>query len=62
VNGVLSLIVFVPLLAVTVRGLQDTHRSVWRLLSWFVPFIGRLVHVVLLVQDDRQRAVESAAS
>lgn len=46
-----ALAVFLPGLAVTVRRLHDTDRSgLWTLVS-FVPFVGSIVLLVLLVLD-----------
>ncbi|BCJ47892.1 DUF805 domain-containing protein [Actinoplanes ianthinogenes] len=54
-NGPVSIIVsiglFLPSLAVTVRRLHDTDRSGWWLLACFVPLVGFLVMLVFLVLD-----------
>jgi uncharacterized membrane protein YhaH (DUF805 family) len=62
-SGLFTLAILVPFLAVTVRRLHDTNRSGWWLLSWFVPLVGWLILVVLLVQEgDRPRFVQSASN
>jgi uncharacterized membrane protein YhaH (DUF805 family) len=52
-NGVLgsiySLFIFLPSLAASVRRLQDTNRSGWFLLLWFLPIIGWIWLLVLHV-------------
>ena len=61
-SGVFGLVIFVPLLAVTVRRLHDANRSGWWLLSWFVPIVGWIVLVFLLVQEgDRPHSLEGTA-
>ena len=50
-SGLFSLAVLVPYLAVTVRRLHDTNRSGWWVLVWFVPVVGWLILVFLLVQE-----------
>jgi len=62
-SGLFSLAVVVPFFAVTIRRLHDTNRSGWWLLSWFVPLVGWLILVVLLVQEgDRPHSVQGAAN
>lgn len=60
-SGLFSLAMLVPLLAVTVRRLHDANRSGWWLLSWFIPLVGWIILVFLLVQEgDRPHSVEDA--
>ena len=59
-SGVFSLATIVPFFAVTVRRLHDTNRSAWWLLSWFVPIVGWLILVVLLVQEGDRPAPEAS--
>jgi uncharacterized membrane protein YhaH (DUF805 family) len=62
-SGLFSLVVLVPYLAVTVRRLHDTNRSGWWVLVWFVPVVGWLILVFLLVQEgDRLQSAQSAAN
>jgi uncharacterized membrane protein YhaH (DUF805 family) len=62
-SGLFSLVVLVPFIAVTIRRLHDTNRSGWWLLSWFVPVVGWLILVFLLVQEgDRPHPVQGAAN
>lgn len=51
-NGLYSLAVLIPSLAVTVRRLHDTGRSGWWLLIGFIPFIGGIIVLVFLVGDS----------
>jgi uncharacterized membrane protein YhaH (DUF805 family) len=61
-NGVFSLAVLLPFLAVTVRRLHDTNRSGWWLLIWFLPLVGLVILAFLLVQEgERPHSVQSAA-
>lgn len=46
-----SLAVLVPGIAVAIRRLHDTGRSGWWLLIAFVPIIGAIVVLVLMVLD-----------
>lgn len=61
-SGLFSLAVLVPYLAVTVRRLHDTNRSGWWVLVWFVPVLGWLILVFLLVQQgDRPESLPHTA-
>jgi uncharacterized membrane protein YhaH (DUF805 family) len=61
-SGLFSLAVLVPFIAVTVRRLHDTNRSGWWVLIWFVPVVGWLILVFLLVQEgDRPQSLPRAA-
>jgi uncharacterized membrane protein YhaH (DUF805 family) len=61
-SGLFSLAVLVPFIAVTVRRLHDTNRSGWWVLVWFVPVVGWLILVFLLVQEgDRPQSLPRAA-
>ncbi|MDF1484370.1 DUF805 domain-containing protein [Ramlibacter sp. H39-3-26] len=51
-GGLLTLALFIPSLAVTVRRLHDTGRSGWWLLIAFVPLVGAIVLLVFTVQDS----------
>jgi uncharacterized membrane protein YhaH (DUF805 family) len=56
-SGLFSLAVLVPYLAVAVRRLHDTNRSGWWVLVGFVPVVGWLILVFLLVQEgDRPQS------
>lgn len=48
IGGVVSLVLFLPQLAVGVRRLHDTDRSGWWLLIMLVPLIGWIVLLVFL--------------
>ncbi|MEO6054340.1 MAG: DUF805 domain-containing protein [Chthoniobacterales bacterium] len=51
INGLYSLAVLLPGIAVTVRRLHDTDRSGWWLLIGLVPVIGAIVLLVFMVLD-----------
>ena len=48
IEALYSLLIFLPMLSITVRRLHDTNRSAWWLLVVLVPAIGMLVLLVLL--------------
>ena len=48
IEALYSLLVFLPMLSLTVRRLHDTNRSAWWLLVVLVPAIGMLVLLMLL--------------
>ena len=52
ISGLYALAVLVPTLAVLVRRLHDTNRSGWWLFISFVPFIGGIWLLVLLILDS----------
>ena len=52
-QGLYSLAVLIPGLAVTVRRLHDTGRSGWWILIALIPFIGGLVLLVFMVLDSQ---------
>ena len=47
------LAVAVPGIAVTIRRLHDTGRSGWWYLIGFIPIIGTIVLIIILVQDSQ---------
>ena len=47
-----SLAVLLPEIGVSVRWLHDTRRSGWWLLIGFVPIVGQIVLLVLMVLDS----------
>ena len=49
---ILGLAVMVPSIAVTVRRLHDTNRSGWWFLISFVPYIGGIILLVLMILDS----------
>jgi uncharacterized membrane protein YhaH (DUF805 family) len=49
-----SLAVLVPGLAVSVRRLHDTNRSGYWLFIYFVPFVGAIILLFLMVQDSQE--------
>ena len=50
--GIYMLGSFLPSLAVMVRRLHDTNKSgFWYFISW-IPYVGSLILIVLLVQDS----------
>lgn len=48
-----GLAVLIPALAVTVRRLHDTGKSGWWIFIAFIPFIGAIWLLVLLVTDSQ---------
>ena len=48
IEALYSLLVFLPMLSLTVRRLHDTNRSAWWLLVLLVPAIGMVILLVLL--------------
>jgi uncharacterized membrane protein YhaH (DUF805 family) len=52
-QGLYSLAVLIPSIAVTVRRLHDTGRSGWWILIALIPFIGGLVLLVFMVLDSQ---------
>ena len=51
-NGLYSLVILIPGIAVTVRRLHDTDRSGWWILIILVPLIGAIVLLVFTVLDS----------
>lgn len=52
-EGIYSLAIIVPSIAVSVRRLHDTDRSGWWLLIGLIPLIGAIVLLVFMVQDSK---------
>ena len=50
--GIYSLVVLIPSIAVGVRRLHDTGKSGWMLLVSFIPVIGFIWLLVLLLMDS----------
>ena len=46
---VLGLVLFVPALAVTARRLHDTGRSGWWQLTAYIPYVGLIASIILIV-------------
>jgi uncharacterized membrane protein YhaH (DUF805 family) len=55
-QGLYSLGVLIPGLAVSVRRMHDTGRSGWWLLIAFIPFVGWLIALYFLVQPGETAA------
>ncbi|MDO9707400.1 DUF805 domain-containing protein [Paracraurococcus lichenis] len=55
-NGLFTLAVFLPNLAVAVRRLHDLDRSGWWLLFFLVPVVGVIVMIVWFVTPGRDGA------
>ncbi|QRY58433.1 DUF805 domain-containing protein [Sphingobacterium siyangense] len=51
ISGLVSLALFIPGIAVTVRRLHDTNKSGWFILVFFIPFIGWIYLFYLLVLE-----------
>ena len=48
IDALYSLLVFLPMLSLTVRRLHDTNRSAWWLLVVLVPAIGMVILFIIL--------------
>lgn len=57
-EGLYSLAVLIPSLAVTVRRLHDTGRTGWWILIALIPFIGGIVLLIFMVFDSELGANE----
>ncbi|HIP75940.1 MAG TPA: DUF805 domain-containing protein [Psychromonas hadalis] len=57
-NGIYSLIIFIPNLAVSIRRLHDTGRSGWFMLLLLIPIIGWLVLLYFFIQDSQMAVNE----
>ncbi|MFF5563887.1 DUF805 domain-containing protein [Streptomyces sp. NPDC012623] len=55
-NGIYSLAVLIPGLAVAVRRLHDTGRSGWWLLIGLVPLVGFIILIVFLAIEGERGA------
>jgi uncharacterized membrane protein YhaH (DUF805 family) len=53
-SSVYTLLVFLPLLAVTVRRLHDTGRSGLWLFIIFIPLVGAIVVVIFMATDSQR--------
>lgn len=51
-SGILSIALFIPSLAVSVRRLHDIGRSGWWLLIGLIPLVGAIVLLVFLIKDS----------
>ena len=51
-TGIYALAVLIPSLAVGVRRLHDTGKSGWMLLVAFIPVIGSIWLLILLIMDS----------
>lgn len=45
------LLIIIPSITVTIRRLHDTNKSAWHILWIFLPFIGNLILLFLLILD-----------
>ncbi len=52
IAGVYGLVILIPSLAVGVRRLHDTGKSGWMLLVAFIPIIGFIWLLILLISDS----------
>ena len=55
-QGLYSLAVLIPSIAVTVRRLHDTGRSGWWILIALIPFIGAIVLLIFMALDSEPGA------
>jgi len=47
-----GLAVFIPMLGACVRRLHDSGKSGWLVLIYFIPYLGMIILIVLLVLDS----------
>lgn len=52
--GVIGLALFIPSLAVTVRRLHDQDKSGWLVLVAFIPIVGGIILLVLMLLEGTQ--------
>ena len=52
VNGLYTLAILLPSIAVGIRRMHDINKSGWWLLLWFVPVIGWVWLIILHCQDS----------
>lgn len=52
IQGIITVGLFIPTLAVGVRRLHDTNRSGWNVLWQLIPIVGFIIVLVFLVQDS----------
>jgi uncharacterized membrane protein YhaH (DUF805 family) len=57
-QGLYSLAVLIPSIAVTVRRLHDTDRTGWWILIGLIPVIGGIVLLIFMVLDSEPEANE----
>ena len=55
-QGIFSLAILIPSLAVTARRLHDTGRTGWWILIALIPIIGAIVLLVFMVLDSQPGA------
>jgi uncharacterized membrane protein YhaH (DUF805 family) len=53
IEAIYSLLIFLPILSLTVRRLHDTNRSAWWLLVVLLPVIGMVILLVLLAMPSK---------
>ena len=49
------LLAIIPSLTVAVRRVRDATGSGWWLLTWFIPFVGPIVVLVITLKPSKQR-------
>lgn len=50
---IITLVLFIPTLAVGVRRLHDTGRSAWYILFGLIPIVGTIILLVFFVQESQ---------
>jgi uncharacterized membrane protein YhaH (DUF805 family) len=58
ISIIYTLLAFFPNLSILVRRLHDTDRSGWYILIAFIPIVGILVLLTLLVEDSYPKTNE----
>jgi uncharacterized membrane protein YhaH (DUF805 family) len=62
ISGLFSLATFLPSIAAAARRLHDTDKSGWLQLLIFIPVLGWLILIYLLVQESKEPNRFSASS
>ena len=54
ISGILILLLFIPAITVTVRRFHDINKSGWFTLINFVPFLGWIIVLVMLIEKGTE--------
>ena len=54
VTCILILIMFIPAITVTVRRLHDVYKSGWLVLIQFIPLIGWIIVLLMLIEKGTE--------
>lgn len=53
ISSIYSLIVFIPMISLTIRRLHDTNNSGWNYFWWFLPIIGWIIIIIKLIKPSQ---------